>query len=75
MVDELLGQFSEDKLLGKNETFDSYAYAIRAVHCFKAEELKTDTAVFGIQTTLRATFTRVSASFPSILHRDGAKEQ
>ncbi len=40
VVDAMLDQFSVDELLGKNEAFDSYAYAIRAVHRFKEEELE-----------------------------------
>jgi hypothetical protein len=40
VVDAMLDQFSVDELVGRNEAFDSYAYAIQGVCRFKEEELK-----------------------------------
>ena len=39
LVDELLMRIENDELLGKNESFDSYVYALRAVHRFREEDL------------------------------------
>ena len=40
MVDGLLMNLTEEEIMGHNCRFDSYAYAIRAVHRFKEEELE-----------------------------------
>jgi hypothetical protein len=39
-VDALLTRIDNAELTGQNESFDSYVYAIRAVHRFKEEELE-----------------------------------
>jgi hypothetical protein len=40
MVDGLLMNLTDEEIMGRNTSFDSYAYAIRAVHRFKEAELE-----------------------------------
>jgi hypothetical protein len=40
MVNGLLMDLTDEEIMGRNHSFDSYAYAIRAVHRFKEEDLE-----------------------------------
>jgi hypothetical protein len=40
MVDDLLMDLTDAEIMGRNHSFDSYVYVIRAVHRFKEEDLE-----------------------------------
>jgi len=49
VVDGLLMDLMEEEIMGRICCFDSYAYAIQAVHCFKEDELELIQPYLGYQ--------------------------
>jgi hypothetical protein len=69
-VDEMLDRFTAEELVGRNESFDSDAYAIRAVHRFKAEELELIQPYLGYQPleVIRQTLLHTTQLAKAIVH-------